>query len=139
RLRTPPSARILAPPGRALLLCVDEDPERARALRATGAEIATVASAAGGVDPGAALALLAERQVNELLVECGAGLAGALLSAGLVDELALYLAPTLLGRDARPLADVATPASMAERLEFSIVERQDVGSDLLLRLRPRQR
>ena len=137
-LRTPPTARILAPPGQALIVCTAEDPARADALRAAGAEIATVASAAGGVDLGATLAHLAGRQVNELLVECGAGLAGALLAAGLVDELLIYLAPTLLGRGARPLVDLEAPVSMAERLEFSIVERQDVGEDLLLRLRPRR-
>lgn len=136
-LRTPPGARILAPPGSALVLCTVEDPERAQALRAAGAEVAKVAAADGGVDLAAALSLLASRQVNELLVECGAGLAGAFLAAGLVDELLLYVAPTLLGRDARKLADLESPASMAERLRFSIVERQDVGDDLLLRLRPR--
>ena len=63
---------------------------------------------------------------------------GAFFAAGLVDELRLYIAPMLLGRGARPLADLAAPASMAERLEFSIVERQDVGKDLMLRLRPRR-
>ncbi|MGH8198062.1 MAG: RibD family protein, partial [Steroidobacteraceae bacterium] len=107
------------------------------ALRAAGAEVATVAPAAGGIDLAAALALLAGRQVNEVLAECGAGLAGALLSAGLADELVLYLAPTLLGRGARPLAELPAPDTMADRLEFSIVERQDVGGDLLIRLRPR--
>ena len=137
RLRTPPTARILAPPGEALLICTDEIPSRAEALRAAGAEIATVPAASGGVDLGAALELLAGRQVNELLVECGAGLAGALLSTGLADELLIYLAPTFLGRGARPLANLEAPDSMAERLEFSIVERQDVGDDLMLRLRPR--
>jgi diaminohydroxyphosphoribosylaminopyrimidine deaminase/5-amino-6-(5-phosphoribosylamino)uracil reductase len=137
-LRTPPGARILAPPGTALVLCTVEDPGKARALRAAGAEVATVAASAGGVDLAAALSLLAARQVNELLVECGAGLAGAFLAAGLVDELLLYVAPTLLGSGARKLADLESPASMAERLQFSIVERQDVGDDLLLRLRPRR-
>ncbi len=138
QLRTPPAARILAPPGRALVLCTELDDTRADALRAAGAEVALVAGAEGKVDLEAALALLAARQVNELLVECGAGLAGALLTAGLVDELLLYLAPTLLGRGARPLADIEAPASMAERLEFAIVGREDVGGDLLLRLRPRR-
>ena len=137
RLRTPPGARILAPPGRALILCSVEEPARAAALRAAGAEVLAVGASGGGVDLEAALAALAGRQVNELLVECGAGLAGALLAAGLVDELLLYLAPTLLGRGARPLADLEAPTSMASRLQFSIVERQDVGGDLLLRLRPR--
>lgn len=138
RLRTPPAARILAPPGQALVLCSALDDTRADALRAAGAEVALVAGAEGKVDLEAVLALLAARQVNELLVECGAGLAGALLTAGLVDELLLYLAPTLLGRGARPLADIEAPASMAERLEFAIVGREDVGGDLLLRLRPRR-
>ena len=137
KLRTPPGARILAPPGQALILCSDEDPVRAAPLRAAGAEVLAVGSSAGGVDLNAALAALAARQVNELLVECGAGLAGALLSAGLVDEMLLYLAPTLLGRGSRPLADLEAPTSLAGRLQFSIVERQDIGGDLLLRLRPR--
>jgi diaminohydroxyphosphoribosylaminopyrimidine deaminase/5-amino-6-(5-phosphoribosylamino)uracil reductase len=137
RLRTPPGARILAPPGQALILCSVEEPARAAALRSAGAEVLAVGASGGGVDLKAALAALADRQVNELLVECGAGLAGALLAAGLVDELLLYLAPTLLGRGSRPLADLEAPATMAGRLQFSIVERQDVGGDLLLRLRPR--
>jgi diaminohydroxyphosphoribosylaminopyrimidine deaminase/5-amino-6-(5-phosphoribosylamino)uracil reductase len=138
KLRTPATARILVPPGRVLILCTDEDAERASALRAAGAEVVKMPSSGGSVDLAAALALLAERQVNELLVECGAGLAGAFFAAGLVDELRLYIAPMLLGRGARPLADLDAPASMAERLEFSIVERQDVGKDLMLRLRPRR-
>jgi len=137
RLRTPPGARILAPPGSALILCTREDPDRARALRAAGAEVVQVTGNDGSVDLGAALALLAGREVNELFVECGAGLAGAFLAAGLVDELLLYVAPTLLGSGARKLADLASPATMAERLRFSIVERQDVGGDLMLRLQPR--
>lgn len=137
-LRTPAAARILAPPGSALILCTVDDPDRAQALRSAGAEVVRVAASTGGVDLAAALALLGARQVNELLVECGAGLAGAFLAAGLADELLLYVAPTLLGTGARKLADLESPVSMAERLRFSIVERQDVGDDLLLRLRPRR-
>ncbi|MGH8251562.1 MAG: bifunctional diaminohydroxyphosphoribosylaminopyrimidine deaminase/5-amino-6-(5-phosphoribosylamino)uracil reductase RibD [Steroidobacteraceae bacterium] len=138
QLRIPPQARIVAPPGKLLVLCATEDPARAAALRAAGAEVATVAPSGGGIDLSAAFTLLAGRGVNEVLAECGAGLAGALLTAGLVDELALYLAPVLLGRGARPLAELPAPLSMAERLEFSIVGRQDVGTDLLIRLRPRR-
>lgn len=137
QLRIPPGARIVAPPGRLLVLCATEEPVRAAALRAAGAEVALVAASAGGVDLAAALAFLAEREINEVLAECGAGLAGALLSAGLADELDLYLAPILLGRDARPLAELPAPRSMGERIEFSIVDRRDVGADLLIRLRPK--
>jgi diaminohydroxyphosphoribosylaminopyrimidine deaminase/5-amino-6-(5-phosphoribosylamino)uracil reductase len=137
RLRIPPRARILAPPGRALVLCAAEEAERAQALRAVGAEVVQVAAAAGGIDLAAALELLAAREANEVLAECGAGLAGALLAANLADELILYLSPTLLGPGARRLAELPAPASLADRLRFSIVDRQDVGGDLLLRLRPR--
>ena len=55
RLRTPPTARVLAPPGQALILCTEADAARASALRAAGAEVATVAGAQGGVDLEAAL------------------------------------------------------------------------------------
>ena len=139
QLRISPAARIVAPPGKLLVLCTTDDDGRAEALRAAGADVVRVAAADGGVDLVAALALLAEREVNELLVECGAGLAGALLSAGLADELLLYLAPALLGPESRRLVDLPTPRSMADRLEFSISDRQDVGGDLLIRLRPRRR
>ncbi len=139
RLRTPSTARIVAPPGKLLVLCATEDSERSEALRAAGAEVVRVASADGGIDLAAALAFLAGRGVNELLAECGAGLAGALLSAGLADELLLYLAPALLGPGSRRLVDLPTPRSMADRLEFSIADRRDVGDDLLIRLRPRRR
>ncbi len=139
QLRIPPAARIIAPPGQLLVLCATEDPARALALRSAGAEVLCVAADSGGVDLRAALALLAARETNELLAECGPGLAGALLSAGLADELLLYLAPMLLGPESRRLVELPTPASMGERLEFSIADRRDVGGDLLIRLRPRQR
>ena len=60
---------------------------------------------AGQFDLQAVLALLAERGINEVQVEAGATLAGAFLSAGLVDELLLYVAPVMLGERARPLFD----------------------------------
>ncbi len=138
QLRISPEARIVAPPGQLLVLCAGEDPARAAALRGAGAEVVSVAAVSGGVDLGAALAHLGGRGINEVLAECGPGLAGAFLAAALADELVLYLAPTLLGQDSRPLANLPSPASMADRLEFSIVDRQDVGEDLMIRLRPRR-
>lgn len=137
RLRMPPRARIVAPPGRVLVLCAAEDPERAAALRGCGAEIETVAPAPGGIDLVAALAVLAAREVNEVVAECGARLAGALLAARLVDELVLYQAPVLLGQGARPLAELPQLRAMSERLEFTVRDQRLVGPDLCIRLRPR--
>ncbi|ODS63126.1 MAG: riboflavin biosynthesis protein RibD [Arenimonas sp. SCN 70-307] len=91
----------------------------------------------GGLDLGAVLAQLGQRGINELQVEAGATLSGALVSAGLADELLVYIAPVLLGESGRPLLAGVTPASMAERLALELVESRQVGPDLRLSLRRR--
>ena len=82
-------------------------------------------------------AKLGELSINEVLVESGPRLAGALFAAGLVDEWLLYLAPKLLGRGAKPLADLPRLTKLAAARQFDILESQTVGPDLRLRLRPR--
>ncbi len=136
QLRTLPSARIIAPPGQVLLLTASADAARSAALEKAGARIERIAGAAGGVDLGAAMQRLAALEVNELQVESGPVLSGALLAAGWVDELVLYFAPVLLGTDARPLAQLQGIGSMAERLEFAICDLRRVGRDLRVTLRP---
>ena len=79
---------------------------------------------------------LAERDINELHVEAGARLGGALLAAGLVDELLLYVAPVFLGHEARPLLELPDIATMAERWQMAVIEQRSVGPDWRLRLRP---
>ena len=90
----------------------------------------------GGLDLLAVLSQLAQRGVNELQVEAGATLSGALLKAGLVDELLLYVAPVLLGARARPLFAGIDPATMAERIGLRLVETRQIGPDLRLLLAP---
>ena len=90
----------------------------------------------GRFDLGAVLKLLAERGVNEVQVEAGATLAGAFLSAGLVDELLLYVAPVLLGDRARPLFDGLLIDAMADRLHMRIVETRRIGEDVRVLLQP---
>ena len=74
--------------------------------------------------------------MNELHVESGATLAGALLAAGLVDELVVFMAPTLLGEGARPLLALGPLASMEDRPRLELVSARRVGPDLRLVLRP---
>jgi diaminohydroxyphosphoribosylaminopyrimidine deaminase/5-amino-6-(5-phosphoribosylamino)uracil reductase len=136
QLRTPPSARIVPPPGQLLVLTASEDKERRMALEDAGASVAILPAGHGGLDLPAAMQHLAGLEVNELQAECGPVLAGALLSAGLVDELVLYLAPALLGMDARPLALLPGIASMADRMEFSISDLRRIGGDLRVTLQP---
>lgn len=137
-LRTPPTARIIAPPGSALLLTTSADTARRAALEAAGARVERLPAGAQGVDLEAVMQHLAGLEVNELQVEGGATLAGALFGARLVDELVLYLAPTLLGADAQPLARLPGIATLAGRLELSVSDLRRVGRDLRITLRPAQ-
>lgn len=134
QLRTPVNARLLLPPGEALLLTASGDADRRRALAAAGARIERVPAAPGGLDLAAVMRQLAVLEVNELQAECGATLAGALLTAGLVDELVLYLAPTLLGDEARPLARLPRLAGLGERLRLAVTDLRPVGDDLRITL-----
>ena len=90
----------------------------------------------GRLDLHAVLAELARRDINDVQVEAGATLAGALLRENLVDELLLYIAPVLLGDAGRPLFSGIDPVSMAQRQGFRVLEQRQVGPDLRLRLLP---
>lgn len=87
-----------------------------------------------GLDLAAVLSQLGQRGVNELQVEAGATLSGALMAAGLVDELLVYIAPVLLGDRSRPLLAGLSPATMAERIGLKLLETRQVGPDLRLLL-----
>ena len=79
---------------------------------------------------------LAQRGVNEVQVEAGPMLAGALFAAGLVDELLLYVAPVLLGDAGRPLLGLPRIDDMNGRWNLRVVEQRQVGHDIRLLLRP---
>jgi diaminohydroxyphosphoribosylaminopyrimidine deaminase/5-amino-6-(5-phosphoribosylamino)uracil reductase len=78
---------------------------------------------------------LGHREINELWVEAGARLAGRLLDESLVDELVLYMAPKLLGANARPLADITGVQQLTDVRRLAIFETRQIGEDLRIRLR----
>ncbi len=129
--RLPPTARLLDPPGRTLV-CGLGDEEAARTLTEHGAQILHVPAAQGRVDLPALMQALAARGVNELHVEAGATLNGALLQAGLVDELLVYLAPTMLG-PGRAMAALGPLDTLAQGLPLQWLDAVPVGADLRLR------
>lgn len=139
RLRLPVSAPLLSQPGRTLIATAEAaSTPAAIALSATGAQVLSLPEAGGRVDLAALLPWLAQHeQCNELLIECGATLAGAVLRAGLVDELVLYLAPTLLGSTARPLFELPLER-MAEQYRLQLIDTRQLGDDLRLTLSCRQ-
>ncbi len=89
----------------------------------------------GRFDLHAVMALLAGRGINEVHVEAGPTLCGALLSAGLVDELLLYVAPLLMGDDARPLLAGLGIAHMAQARRLNMADARMLDDDLRLLLR----
>ena len=135
-LRTPPTAQTLRLPGQVLIFTAVADPAAHEPLRAAGAEMVILPRAERGLDLLAVMAELARRECNEVHVECGSTLAGALLWAGLVDELVIYMAPLLLGDKARGLFQLPELTRMNERWELEIVETRAVGRDWRLTLRP---
>jgi diaminohydroxyphosphoribosylaminopyrimidine deaminase/5-amino-6-(5-phosphoribosylamino)uracil reductase len=135
RLRIPTSAKILQG-GNTLIVTTNDNTERHAELNATGAEILHVPASAGRVDIAALLPLLAQRGVNELLVEAGAELNAAFMQSGYVDEYLLYLAPTFLGDPARGLAMLPAFANLAERIALRFHSFEQVGEDLRILARP---
>ncbi len=118
--------------------CAD-NADRQQRLRERGAEVIKIEADANGQLPlRAMLEDLAARSVNEVLTECGAGLAGALLRAGLVDRILLYLAPHLLGDRARGLFDLGELTEMEQRVDCEIIDLRQVGPDLRLTLNLKQ-
>ncbi len=118
----------------ALVFAAPDAPERSHAA----ARIERLPRAAGGLDLRAVMARLGELEINELWVECGARLAGSLIQAQLVDELVLYVAPTLLGADAAPLMHLSglVPPGSLPAFEYQDVRR--IGADLRLVLTPKK-
>lgn len=127
-LRLPPAARILG--GGALVYTASADAAKRAALQQRGAEVVQLPGPNGQVDLPAMLRDLAHRGCNEVLVEAGRTLNGALLQAGLADELVLYLAPQLLGDAARGMADLGELTQLQQRVELHWQDVRQVGGDL---------
>lgn len=135
-LRLPPTARLFRDPVPVLVFAATADPARRRALERAGARVETVPGAGDGVDPAAVLARLAALGCNEVLAECGPRLAGALIAAGLVDELVCYVAPKILGAGARSAFAFADLAALVDCPALELVETRRVGPDLRIVARP---
>ncbi|MEZ5460056.1 MAG: bifunctional diaminohydroxyphosphoribosylaminopyrimidine deaminase/5-amino-6-(5-phosphoribosylamino)uracil reductase RibD [Steroidobacteraceae bacterium] len=138
RLRLPPDAKMLREPGETLLLTTASASSAPAGLRggSAGPRIETaVADPAGRVQLDAALRRLGELGLNEVWVEAGATLSAALQAAGLVDEWVLYVAPVLLGADARPLLDMPGAARLANAPRLRVIDVQPVGADVRIMLR----
>ena len=136
-LRTPLNAKILSQPGQSIIVTGVEDAARIARYADQGHSVATLPLHQGRMRLKAVLAWLAEEKFcNQVMVESGATLAGALLIDGLLDELHLFIAPTLLGSSARPLMELPLTHIGAQQ-RLVIEDIRAVGDDWWLRARPR--
>ncbi|TAM28602.1 MAG: bifunctional diaminohydroxyphosphoribosylaminopyrimidine deaminase/5-amino-6-(5-phosphoribosylamino)uracil reductase RibD, partial [Rhodanobacter sp.] len=133
-LRTPPDSHALD--GSAPTLLLHSAAAACPDARFSQVERAVVVERNEAFDLSAVLTLLAARDVNEVHVEAGPTLCGALFAAGLVDELLLYVAPILLGDSARPLLKLPPLADMAARWRLQLCDQRMLGQDQRLRFRP---
>ncbi|WP_396267503.1 bifunctional diaminohydroxyphosphoribosylaminopyrimidine deaminase/5-amino-6-(5-phosphoribosylamino)uracil reductase RibD [Ideonella sp.] len=134
RLDTPPNAQIFSSGAAPLMVAAQPSPERVAALQARGAEVLCLPNGQGRVDLAALLTEMAQRGINELHVEAGAGLNGGLAQANLVDEWLVYMAPILMG-PGRALAELPALSDLAQAQRWRYQDITPVGPDLRLRLR----
>lgn len=139
QLRLSPDARIIRQSGATLVVTASTDSAAALRLRDAGAEVVILATPEQNIDLAALMRHLAAREINEVLVEAGATLAGSFLRNGLVDELILYYAPHIMGSHERGMFNLPPLGAMAERTPLEITDLRMIGKDLRLVARPVRR
>ncbi|MGD8907943.1 MAG: bifunctional diaminohydroxyphosphoribosylaminopyrimidine deaminase/5-amino-6-(5-phosphoribosylamino)uracil reductase RibD [Chromatiales bacterium] len=130
RLQTPPAAKMLSLSGPVLIVCSDEARLDAAPLEAAGAQVVTRPADGDMLDLRQVMDYLAQQEINEVLLESGAVLAGAMMAEGLIDELVIYLAPHLMGSDARSLFHLPAIEMMSQRISLRITDLRQVGEDI---------
>lgn len=138
RLRMPHAARMLEAEGEVLVFAAQE--RLGSAAPQLGAAGVKVVASPLGEDGRIALTHVLEelgrRQCNDVLVEAGPTLAGQFLQLGLADELIVYLAPVILGPDARPMAVIAGLNRLEDAARYTLKDLRRVGDDVKLVFRP---
>jgi len=132
RLAMPVDAQLVNGPGRTLILTSSTDDAKKQALQQAGFEIYEIPEHQGRLDLRQVMTFLAEQQINEVLVEAGPTLNGALLAQNLVDEWVIYMAPCVLGDQGRGLFTLPDMNTMADKKNLNLADVRQVGPDLKL-------
>jgi diaminohydroxyphosphoribosylaminopyrimidine deaminase/5-amino-6-(5-phosphoribosylamino)uracil reductase len=137
-LNMPVTARMANLPGRSLILTCSQDGRKQQALQEAGFEVYLLAGKIGRLDLPEVMRFLAAQQINEVLIEAGAVLNGALLMENLIDELVVYMAPSILGDQGRGLFHLPGVTMMADKKVLKLLDVRQVGGDLRLTLEPQE-
>ncbi len=136
RLQTPPTAQLATLSGRSLILTCSDDAAKQQLLQAAGFEVHRLPDQQGRLALPAVMDFLAAQQINEVLVEAGAVLNGALLAENLLDEMIVYMAPSILGDQGRGLFHLPDMLTMADKKTLKLLGVRQVGGDLRLVFQP---
>lgn len=137
QLKIPLNSRLLRLPGDVLIVTTIDDPAKQEALSSENVEVVTLPkNTQGRPSLNDLMTVLAKAQINEVLVEGGHTLAGALLRSQLVDELILYVAPSVLGDSALGLFALPVLNDMQARIRWSFIDVRSIGRDLRIIARP---
>ncbi|MDH5302407.1 MAG: bifunctional diaminohydroxyphosphoribosylaminopyrimidine deaminase/5-amino-6-(5-phosphoribosylamino)uracil reductase RibD [Gammaproteobacteria bacterium] len=131
-----PQTTVLREQGKTWIFACHGAEGKQAILTAAGGEVITIDETDGHLDLAAVLDELGRREINEVLVEAGSILNGALLQAQLIDEIVLYMAPHLMGNNARGLFTLSGLAKMQDRVELTMLDVRAVGKDWRFVLKP---
>jgi diaminohydroxyphosphoribosylaminopyrimidine deaminase/5-amino-6-(5-phosphoribosylamino)uracil reductase len=134
-LRTPREAKTLSLPGEVIVFTTRPARDASDALSEAGVRLQSVAGS-DHCDLQQVMARLGGLEINEVWVEAGPALNGALLSAGLIDELIIYIAPHLLGAGAQGMFETAPLENLDQRWRMAFQDVRRVGADLRIIVRP---
>jgi diaminohydroxyphosphoribosylaminopyrimidine deaminase/5-amino-6-(5-phosphoribosylamino)uracil reductase len=133
QLRMPLSARLLENAVDVWIMTCSDDALKQQKLRDVGCKVFQVDAQKGRVALALVFKLLAELEINSVLIEAGATLNGALLESGLIDEWLIYMAPCVLGDQARGLFSLSGMLTMQDKITLRLIEARQIGPDLRLR------
>lgn len=136
KLRMPEKAKMLSIPGRTLIATsAAAEGEKVKRFEASGCELIKLPSAANGrVSLTALIEYLSQIGINEVMVEAGGTLNGALLDEGLIDEMIVYMGPCILGNNGRGMFGLPGMERLEDKILLDLVETRQIGKDLRLRL-----
>ncbi|MBL4672382.1 MAG: bifunctional diaminohydroxyphosphoribosylaminopyrimidine deaminase/5-amino-6-(5-phosphoribosylamino)uracil reductase RibD [Arenicella sp.] len=131
KLQMPLEARIIGADQNLMIFTVSEDLEKTAALIEAGAEVVHLqANAEGQLDLLQVLEELAKWQCNEVFIEAGQTLSGAFVQAGLVDELVLFYAGSVLGDQGKSMFKFNSPMPFQNKAHFQVSSTEMVGDDV---------
>ena len=128
RLETPADAKVVDKG--TLIATAENHISRSRPLQARGVEVIVLPDASGKVALPDLMLELGRRGVNEVHVEAGCRLNGSLLNEGLVDELLIYMAPSVLGDAARGMFHLPALKALSERRTLNVMDVRQIGADI---------